>query len=223
MPVSSFQGPKISKPLPILKSRNNWLGESKFTSIVYAESVTVQSQSSLSAMGVPYYYALNDCFDPNFTGSGHQPRGFDQIAVLYKKYRVYSARVQVYLMNPTTATCWGGYHLLNSQQPVYTAGTAFDYTNEVPGTFCDKVPVDTQQLFYDSGKVPIWELEGMTYDQWHADDGFDANVGSSPAAISKSGFFIGDWAAPVGVSSMTLVVKIQYDVKFYSAATQSTS
>lgn len=36
---------------------------------------------------------LNSLFDPDLTGSGHQPYGYDQIAAVYNRYKVYGAKV----------------------------------------------------------------------------------------------------------------------------------
>lgn len=222
-PYNAFDGPRTQNPLAMIKAQRNWLGESKRVLLKYCETIQLQSQTLLTAMGTPYYFAINDVFDPNFTGTGHQPRGFDQIAVLFKKYRVFGCRVAATFINPTTTTMWVGSHLLNSQQAVYTAGTSYDYVNEVVGTQTTKIPADTQQVDYDSGYVSIPALEGMSFLQWIADDGFDANVTGDPAAISKIGFFAGDWAGPGAVSAVTAVITMEFDVKFYSAATQATS
>lgn len=218
----SYQ-PLNVRPLSLLRAPRNFLGESRRVTLEYAESFVLQSQTLLSAMGTPQYFSLNDLFDPNYTGSGHQPRGFDQLTVMFQKYRVFRARAKFYFQLPTTDTAWCGYHLLNSQQAVYTAGTSFDYVNEVPGNIIQKLPKDTQLCFFDSGWVPIWQLEGLSYGSWKGDDGFDANWNASPAAISKLGVFVGDWAAPAGVTSVTCVMRIEYDALFYSAKTVTTS
>lgn len=48
-----------------------------------------------STTGVVATYVLraNDCFDPDFTGTGHQPMGFDQMMVFYNHFCVVSARL----------------------------------------------------------------------------------------------------------------------------------
>lgn len=43
-----------------------------------------------------YVYRLNSCFDPDFTGVGGQPDGFDQWKTLYQQYRVMACDVQVH-------------------------------------------------------------------------------------------------------------------------------
>jgi hypothetical protein len=48
--------------------------------------------------GVPALYAFrsNSCFDPNFTGIGHQPRGFDQIMAMYQYLAVREAQIEIW-------------------------------------------------------------------------------------------------------------------------------
>lgn len=47
--------------------------------------------------GIPadYVFSCNGLFDPNITGVGHQPRGFDQLMVLYDHYVVIGAKIVV--------------------------------------------------------------------------------------------------------------------------------
>ena len=44
----------------------------------------------------------NSCFDPDFTGIGHQPHYFDQYAAFYGRYMVYSSSVALKMRNNTT-------------------------------------------------------------------------------------------------------------------------
>lgn len=41
----------------------------------------------------------NSLFDPELTGAGHQPRGFDQWSVLYSRYKVHKSSIQVMAVN----------------------------------------------------------------------------------------------------------------------------
>lgn len=45
----------------------------------------------------------NNLYDPDFTGTGHQPMGFDQFATLYNTYRVLGAKITARLV-PRDAT-----------------------------------------------------------------------------------------------------------------------
>lgn len=48
--------------------------------------------------GLPATYTLsaNGLYDPDITGAGHQPRGFDQLMGLYERYTVTSCKITVY-------------------------------------------------------------------------------------------------------------------------------
>lgn len=46
-----------------------------------------------------YSFMVNSLYDPNYTGGGHQPAGFDQIAALYKHYIIMRATVIIRAIN----------------------------------------------------------------------------------------------------------------------------
>ncbi len=47
-----------------------------------------------------YTYRLNSLFDPNFTGTGHQPMNFDQYSALYQDYEVKASKLYVDVIPP---------------------------------------------------------------------------------------------------------------------------
>lgn len=56
------------------------------------------------AVGSPasYVFSCNGLYDPNITGVGHQPRGFDQLTQLYDHYVVIGAKMTVHAINTDT-------------------------------------------------------------------------------------------------------------------------
>lgn len=46
----------------------------------------------------------NSLFDPDYTGTGHQPTGFDQLSALYKWYNVLASSIKVELVANMTGT-----------------------------------------------------------------------------------------------------------------------
>ncbi len=44
---------------------------------------------------VTYFFSANGMFDPNITGTGHQPIGFDQMMLMYEQVTVVASSIQV--------------------------------------------------------------------------------------------------------------------------------
>jgi len=58
--------------------------------LVYHDTVFVTSTSGVPAT---YVFSTNGLYDPNITGTGHQPAGFDQIMLYYNHYYVNRATI----------------------------------------------------------------------------------------------------------------------------------
>jgi len=65
----------------------------------YQESTLFTGTANLLAS---YVYSANGCYDPNITGTGHQPMGFDQMMAFYNHYVVVRSRILVQVMNTTS-------------------------------------------------------------------------------------------------------------------------
>lgn len=64
------------------------------TSLTYCEhGITVDP--GIASAGV-YVFAANGLYDPNHTGVGHQPAGFDQYMALYNEYLVVGSTITVW-------------------------------------------------------------------------------------------------------------------------------
>ncbi len=66
----------------------------------YAEKITMNAPAGASAS---YRFSCNGMYDPNRSGVGHQPMGFDQfVGVLYDHFTVIAAKITVTAMSQTT-------------------------------------------------------------------------------------------------------------------------
>ncbi len=68
--------------------------------LTYYEGIQL---SNLLFAPANYVYSANGLYDPNITGTGHQPDGFDQMMLFYNHYVVTSAKITVNFRN-TSAT-----------------------------------------------------------------------------------------------------------------------
>lgn len=66
----------------------------------------VETQVDLNAgvggLMVSHLFSCNGLFDPNITGGGHQPLGFDQLMPMYDHYRVIGSRIRATFSNHDT-------------------------------------------------------------------------------------------------------------------------
>lgn len=72
-------------------------GDKKLVKLKYSD----QFQLSVGAAGLPvgYVMSLNGLYDPNITGVGHQPRGFDQYMAMFGRYCVIGAKIRAIAIN----------------------------------------------------------------------------------------------------------------------------
>jgi len=67
----------------------------------YSDYATLSSASGVVAA---YVFTANGLYDPNRTGTGHQPMGFDQMCLSYEHFCVVSSRITVTFRNTTSST-----------------------------------------------------------------------------------------------------------------------
>jgi hypothetical protein len=82
-----------------LRTANNVFGfpANRRTTLRY---VDYNSYTITSGVIAQVFYSVNNLFDPNTSGGGHQPMGFDQWAAIYNHYVVVSCDVSVRFTHP---------------------------------------------------------------------------------------------------------------------------
>lgn len=68
----------------------------------YVEDTTIQLDPT-GVAPVIYSFRANSLYDPNYSGVGHQPLGFDQIMPFYNHYTVIGAKIKVQFFNCDTS------------------------------------------------------------------------------------------------------------------------
>lgn len=91
----------------------------------YVESI---SRTTTSGVLDNYVFRANSCFDPDFTGTGHQPMGFDQWSALFNHYTVLGSKISVtaqIVTNASTKPVIAGVYLSDGSGAPYTLFTEF--------------------------------------------------------------------------------------------------
>ena len=121
------------------------------------------------ACGTEQVYRLNSLHDPELTGAGHQPYGYDQVANLYRKYKVNAVKVILTYTDPST----DGMRVCCQFQPsngVYTlTGKSPSELNEQPMSITRAINNTGSQKGTVSQFFPMHSVSGLTALQFKAD------------------------------------------------------
>lgn len=99
---------RLSQRAPGVRQRPNLRRGRRDTS--HAEVATLRYAMTFVPGAVPVFTQVfrgNGCFDPDITGSGAQPTGFDQYMALYKNFRVIRSKIRVSVLSGSTAAAAG--------------------------------------------------------------------------------------------------------------------
>lgn len=100
----------------------------------YADSVEINPGS----LGAIAYHTMraNDLYDPDFTGTGHQPKGFDQWTAFYDHFTVLGSKIRVTFTSmddtPSTGTVACGIYLDDNSTP---PNNVIDFMEERKNTY----------------------------------------------------------------------------------------
>lgn len=87
----------------LYQSPQNVVGHTPMLPLKKWGSLTYYDQNNFNTGAVSaggYVFTANGLYDPNITGTGHQPMGFDQMMLFYEHYTVTKAKITVNFWNP---------------------------------------------------------------------------------------------------------------------------
>lgn len=88
----SFRLNQLTTPMP-----------TRFTTrLRYVETYSINPGAS--GLAGSYVFKANGLYDTNITGTGHQPRGYDQLMAMYDHYVVTGAKITVRMASASTET-----------------------------------------------------------------------------------------------------------------------
>lgn len=85
--------------------------------------------TSVAANPGTHVFSLNSLFDPDVTGVGHQPRGYDQLMLMYDHYTVINCKVRIDAHNNESNR--GAYIIATIRDSATTSTNFTDYTESL--------------------------------------------------------------------------------------------
>lgn len=201
---------ETNRTTAVVPRRVSGIPNETFVKLYYADSDVM---TSAAGTPVSHVYRANSLFDPDYTGTGSQPVGFDQYAALYGRYCVYKVQAEVEaLVGSALSTQWS----INLQQDL-------NYPTTMSEHYAD---ISTEDSAFHIGGYAnvvgrfkrVWNLaskNGVTLKEYLSDDRFQAAVGNNPSETMG----IRITASPIdGAASACILgytVKLTYWAKFY--------
>jgi len=127
--------------------------------------------------GGVYRFNLNSIFDPNRSGTGHQPYGRDTLASIYNRYRVFRVSYAVSFYNSSTsakvAVCPANIEM--------GASTTSEIMENPQSKWAIQLPGGQQKII--KGSISLPSLAGRTKAQYMSDDRYQAEMTANPAEL----------------------------------------
>jgi len=163
----------------------------------------------IGAMG-QYVFSANGCYDPDITGTGHQPYGFDQMMAMYNHYEVVESCIRVtpfstqvtvpfvFCIKLDDNSVGTGTPELAMEMPMTASVAVSNYANGTSRT----------QLYKKFNQLSFWGTKSSDRETW-------GDVASNP--VDQAYFVIS--AGPVSGSedllALLFCVEIEFVVKFH--------
>lgn len=168
-------------------------------------------------------YRLNSLYDPDLTGAGHQPYGYDQISALYRRYLVRGVKITIIFNNPSHDGIVCGAMIQGSGGVGTLAGQTADIIKEQPYSVTRVLNSTGKQFVTISQYIDLSKLEGLNRVQWIANqDQYGALVSANPSLCPTLQVGIASDAAEAG-ASCTIRILFTYYSQFYDRILQAYS
>jgi len=169
----------------------------------YADTVTTD------AAGI-FRFNLNSLFDPNRSGVGHQPYGYDTLATLYNRYRVISCGWRAQIPITASSGLSAGLGAMPANEDLSFANFSELRENPRAKYIVQNPGADAVVL---RGKTYIPSLVGRNKSQYMADDRYQAPVNASPPELAVLNFY--GAAGNDAPAAITFQVVLEYTVEFF--------
>lgn len=223
---------------PLFKRyRNPFTAASTTTMLQYSQNILLNPQAdNLGAGGAnAWIFSVNSLFDPDTTGTGHQPMYYDNYAQLYNRYKVNYAQITVTCINHQVNTDTAYQPLTGAPVLNVNENYAYKLAIVVDRDLTD-YPTTMNRLIEEGGPNIKWRfvapsLNGKLPKLFHSaspsrltglsfgDDTLQADIGASPSRQCYFAVLITSADGTTDPPNVYCNVRIKYYVKFFDRRT----
>lgn len=222
----------FNPPRSIIPAFGGPFGQVFETELNYAEYFQLDPSS---VSNTSYIFRANGLYDPNFTSTGHQPHGFDQLSVIYENYQVVASAIEVVCWPQTDSTL-----LVNGTGsitlPLYkgTLSICVRDTNasiaSLGGTVADILErPGMKTTFFQSGNECVKLRHNFSMKQFYGrargtdDNDVTGTANSDPSDQVFYHIIMCPADGSQNLASHTLNARIKYKVRFFNPKNLATS
>lgn len=134
--------------------------------------------------GTEQVFRLNSLYDLDFSGAGHQPYGYDQVAALYNLYCVRGVKIQMVISDPSADGVVVAASVQPSNSTFAITGQGVDAIKEQPFSITRSINNSGKQVQTITSYVPIQTIEGLTRTQFAgALSIYQAGITNNPSRV----------------------------------------
>lgn len=215
---------------PAISSRSGMLfgPKTKTVKMLYGDTNYVLSNPGL--IPVLRDFTANGLYDPDITGVGHQPRGFDQMMSIYERYCVTGVKVEVWFAAPdpgqsfvsplpfimyreATGALSSFTDLLERPNCVLADG-CFPGTESASGTAASTSQGKYMSQYFDLVKL---KGRGKGRKEFMTEDSFQGTISANPSDL---GYISIGWIRNGPTSADTCVVSATVRLTYYTTFMQ---
>jgi len=204
-PVSNRKKRYVARIPTVVRLGKQAFPKQLMNTLTYTE--IIQINVTAGSPGFVYGWVCNGLYDPNRTGTGHQPLYFDQLAALYNHYTVLKSRIKAQICYPTVAG-------VNSV-------VASLYMDDDNTPKADALQAAEMPFAQSSQWKPSTDMGPTLYCTFDAakvyggnpasNDNLHGTVASNPNEVSQ--FFVQTWDNSLsGATAVQIFVKMEFDV-----------
>ena len=183
----------------------------------YSHTCVVRYQQEFSinpAVGVSgdYVFSANGLYDPNITGVGHQPYGFDQLMVLFDHYTVTASRLRLRLSSNNAIPFW--MTCLLSDTNVSLAGNTSEIILEIPSASSELIGYNTSSVGKGDKTVAFDASKFFYIKNFVGKTNYRGDAGSNPVEQAYFHCILSPNATGDDVANQVCWATIEYEVTF---------
>jgi len=189
------------------------------TTMKYAESILLSSTTTAAY----YFFGLNDVYDPNITGTGHQPLGHDQWAAFYDRNRVIGFDIHLKVLNESSLSALAGGIMKSVTSATTDIQTALEKEHSKVYLLSPlDVSNNAQREIVWTNQKP-WTVIGVTRAEYLNSSIYHGTSGSSPSFRGPVLQLVSQCADKLTAVDVRFVVTISYVVELFERVSLTAS